>query len=76
MNDQPDPPLRTCARCGGTNFEPGLLKIQHSGDVVLRLLKTPPLALAHHVPVIVEMCLDCGALEFTADVAKASQVLR
>ena len=65
-----------CPRCGGTNFESGLLKIPHSGEVTFRLFKTSFNQRNPDISVKAEICLSCGALEMSADPEKARELLK
>lgn len=65
-----------CPRCGGTQFESGLLKIPHSGEVTFRLFKTSFNQRNPDISVNAEICLSCGALELSADPEKARAVLK
>jgi predicted nucleic-acid-binding Zn-ribbon protein len=68
--------LKKCGRCGGTSFEGGHMMIPHSGELVFRLFKTSASQRFPNITVTAEICLSCGALEFTADPEKARELLK
>lgn len=75
-NKPENKPQRTCARCGGTQFEAGHLMIPHGGEVVFRLFKTSITQRQPNIAVSTDICMSCGALEFTADPEKARELLK
>ncbi len=68
--------VRTCPRCGGTQFEAGHMMIPHGGEVILRLFKTSMMQRFPNISVSADICLSCGALELSADPEKARDLLK
>lgn len=69
-------PVKTCARCSGTQFECGHMMIPHGGEVIFRLFKTSFTQRNPNISVSADICLSCGALEFSADPEKARELLK
>ena len=69
-------PVRSCPRCGGTQFESGHMMIPHGGEVIFRLFKTSVTQRFPNISVSADICLSCGALEFSADPEKARALLK
>lgn len=64
---------KKCLRCGGTNLEPGI--VQSTGRVYFRPENTKLLTFqTSDVPVRVNICIDCGTLDFVGDVHKAQSL--
>jgi predicted nucleic-acid-binding Zn-ribbon protein len=63
-----------CARCGGTNLEPGHLHT--TGKVHFRPTHSKFLTLhTSDVHIHAEVCMDCGHLQMLADVKKLSTLV-
>jgi hypothetical protein len=66
---------KKCLRCGGTNLEPGVL---HAFDgVYFRAENTKFMTLqTPNIDISAQVCLDCGAMDLVADVAKVKSLVR
>ncbi len=61
---------KSCLRCGSSRLEPG--RVQSTGLLYFRPAN-PRIMTVHtaDIPVVANMCLDCGAIEFGGEVKKA-----
>ena len=64
---------KSCLRCGGSRLEDG--RVQSTGLLYFRP-SNPRIMTVHtaDIPVLANMCLDCGAIEFGGEVKKARKL--
>lgn len=67
---------QTCARCGGSNLEAG--ELMEQGRVVFRTANAGFLKslVFGNINIKAKMCLDCGDIQLTGDVARAREILK
>ncbi len=64
---------KSCLRCGCSRLEPG--RVQSTGLLYFRPAN-PRIMTVHtaDIPVLSNMCLDCGAIEFGGEIKKARKL--